>query len=57
MGVKVLYDSERKINGRTYYLYTLNKDEYTLDEYAYCIDVDNGKLFKCSNNMNLLPIK
>jgi len=32
MGVKVLYDSERKINVRTYYLYTLNKYEYIIDE-------------------------
>lgn len=56
MGIKVLYDSEWKIYGRTYYLYTLNKDEYTLDQYAYCVDVNNGKLFKCLNNMILIPI-
>jgi len=56
-GLHILYDSERNIKGRNYHLYTVNTNEYTFDEYAYCVDVESGKLFKCSKDMTLLPIK
>jgi len=56
-GLHILYDSERNIKGRNYHLYTINTNEYTFDEYAYCVDVESGKLFKCSKDMTLLPIK
>jgi len=53
----ILYDSERNIKGKNYHLYTINTNEYTFDEYAYCVDVESGKLFKCLKDMTLLPIK
>ena len=56
-GLHFLYDSERNIKGKNYHLYTINTDQYTYDEYAYCVDVNSGKLFKCLKNMSLLPIK
>ncbi|MBU3179979.1 hypothetical protein [Clostridium psychrophilum] len=52
----ILYDSERNIKGVNYHLYTVNTNEYTYDEYAYCVDVNSGKLFKCLKDMTLLPI-
>ncbi|GEM_PF-3461764 len=56
-GLHILYDSERSIKGENYHLYTVNTDEYTVDEYAYCVDVNSGKLFKCLKDMTLLPKK
>jgi predicted small secreted protein len=55
-GLYILYDSERNIKGENYHLYTVNTNEYTYDEYAYCVDVNSGKLFKCLKDMTLLPI-
>ena len=55
--LQVLYDSEREINESTYYVYTLNTDEYTLEDYAYFVDANSGKLFKCSIDMVLSPIE
>ncbi len=57
VGLHVLYDSKRVINKNIYYLYTLNTDGYTLDDIAYCVNVDSGKLFKCSIDMVLLQIE
>ncbi|MCB2295707.1 hypothetical protein LGK95_19715 [Clostridium algoriphilum] len=57
VGFHVLYDSKRVINKNIYYLYTLNTDGYTLDDIAYCVNVDSGKLFKCSIDMVLLQIE
>jgi len=57
VGLHVLYDSKRVINKNIYYLYTLNMDGYTLDDIAYCVNVDSGKLFKCSIDMVLLQIE
>ncbi len=44
----------RNIDGKPYYLYTVSDENTT--PYAYCVDVDSGKLYKCSNNMILTPI-
>lgn len=41
------------INGTKYYLYTLSGEGATVG--AYCVDVNNGKLFKCSEAMVLTP--
>ena len=57
VGLHVLYDSKRVINKNIYYLYTLNTDGYTVDDIAYCVNVDSGKLFKCSIDMVLLQIE
>ena len=56
-GLYILYDSERNIKGKSYHLYTVNTDEYTYDEYAYCVDVNSGMLFKCLKDMTLFPIR
>ncbi|MBU3126332.1 hypothetical protein [Clostridium tagluense] len=55
--LKVLYDSQRNIKEKIYYLYTLNTEEYTLEDVAYCVDVNSGELFKCSIDMSLSPIE
>ncbi|MBU3142002.1 hypothetical protein [Clostridium sp. CF012] len=57
VNLQVLYDSQRDINEKTYYLYTLNTDGYTLEDFAYCVDVNSGELFKCSIDMVLSPIE
>ena len=56
-GLHILYDSERVINEKKYYLYTLNTDEYTLEDFSYCVNVDTGEVFKCSINIVLSPIE
>ncbi|MCB2295999.1 hypothetical protein LGK95_21335 [Clostridium algoriphilum] len=56
-GLHILYDSERNIKGENYHLYTLNTNEYTYDEYAYCVDVNSGELFKCFKDFTLFLIK
>lgn len=56
-GLHILYDSERNIKGKSYYLYTINNEEYTFEDYSYCVDVDSGELFKCSNDMTLLKVQ
>ena len=56
-GLQVLYDSERVIKENTYHLYTLNTDEDTLEDVAYCVNVNSGKLFKCSIDMALTAIE
>lgn len=56
-GIQVLYDSERVIKDKVYYLYTLNTDQDTLDDFAYCVDVNSGELFKCSTDMILSLIE
>lgn len=55
--LQVLYDSERDIKEKTYYLYTLNTDEYTIEDFAYCVDINSGELFKCSLDLVLSPIE
>jgi|GEM_PF-3235146 len=57
VGLHVLYDSKIVIKKNTYYLYTINTDGYTLDDVAYCVNVDTGKLFKCSIDMVLSQIE
>jgi len=53
----LLYDSERVIKDKTYYLYTLNTDKDTLDDFAYCVDVNSSELFKCSIDMILSALE
>lgn len=60
----IVYDSEQNINGKNYYVYVINEhytnsdDYYTLDDHSYCVDVDNGELFKWSlKDTTFLPIK
>ncbi|MBU3161233.1 hypothetical protein KPL37_16055 [Clostridium frigoris] len=57
VGLHVLYDSKKVIKKNTYYLYTINTDGYTLDDVAYCVNVDTGNLFKCSIDMILSQIE
>ena len=46
--------SVRDIDGREYYLFTIN-NEITVDG-AYCIDIITGELFYCEEDLTLMPI-
>lgn len=53
----LLYDHIENINGKDYYLYSLNGTDYTLDSYAFCVDVSSGELYKYTSSHELTLIK
>jgi len=57
INIQIIYDSKVDIKENTYYLYTLNTNGYTLEDFAYCVDIKSGKLFKCSMDMILSTIE
>jgi hypothetical protein len=53
----VAFDSEKNINGKDYYVYTINKYSDDSNGYhAYCIDIHSGDLFSWYGDQ-LLPIE
>ncbi len=44
----------REIDGREYYLFTIN-NEFSVDD-AYCVDVATGQLYQCDEALILTPV-
>ena len=51
------FSSIKSSGGKDYYIYALNGTDYTIENYAYCVDENSGELYKCSNSFELIPIQ